>query len=257
VAAGRPLAGSEIMADLSVVPAGATARVELASVSGQDYLDGVRTLRPARDGGGLEPATIASEGRLVHEVDGPGTLWAAGTALPPLAMFFPTLPESTAVGSEVRWELRLYAASTTLKIKRRRLAAARAGKTLPEPLPKIHAVPLAILGWATLGDTTRIALLGGEWSLGDDRYDRDQARRLEKWRAHYVISERGVLLHAALVGNTDHWWSSQPGEAGASAGHVEHELRLVEACAGPALERMAWSEAPTKVESARPAGSTR
>jgi hypothetical protein len=98
-------------------------------------------------------------------------------------------------------------------------------------------VDLRLDGWQQVG-AERAAILSGSWQDDDLRFDPIESRRVARWRGRFAVSERGRLLHAALVANSWQRFSQRGAGETDKHGTAELELRLVDACDGVTLPRM-------------------
>ena len=83
--------------------------------------------------------------------------------------------------------------------------------------------------------TERAVILVASWVVEDVTDAPLPHEKLERYKARYVISERGHVVHAIVLGRARHWWSPRPGESNEKQSLSEYELRLTEGCGGVAL----------------------
>lgn len=173
------------------------------------------------------PALVVSKNTHWQEIDGPSTLWATDTQLAPLVTFFPRLTSD----KDIAWPFELFQATFTRKLEASRAAAA---DPPPKPKPDKMTAVVHFEGWISIADVPA-ARLRAEWSTDIKKLRPSMSRRREKWRAHYVVLQSGVVLHAALQANTWNRWSVADEQENSKLGERAVELRLVESCVQPVL----------------------
>jgi hypothetical protein len=233
VAPGRAPVGTELLLELDATPREGVLELRVASGSSASIHGDNHSQRPIDPKSWL-PAHVETDGALWQEAPGPSTLWAAHGAIPPLALAFPRLPATTATGALARWVIRSYPERVTSAAER-----ARAADPSAQTAPPGHAqsVDLRLDGWQQVG-AERAAILSGSWRDDDLRFDPIESHRVARWRGRFAVSERGRLLHAALVANSWQRFSQRGAGETDKHGTAELELRLVDACDGVTLPRM-------------------
>ncbi len=196
--------------------------------------------------GDWSPALVHTDGLRWIEEQGPGTLWAAHTVLPPLSGLFPDLPAAESAEKPYTFTLTKYQRATTAKIEARR--AKDPDAAVPVIRPEEHEVTMSVASWHTLrwkeGDeqqSVRAAVLTGTWTTEQHKIDPHESRLAERWRSRFVVADNGRLIHALAVAGRYQWWKLAPGERNTKQGNTEMELRLLEDCGSPVLSQK-WRE---------------
>ncbi len=234
IAPGTDPAEVEARAAIAMNPSEGGVTLQLLSAKRAMTNDGQRG-ETAMDPAGFGPTSLKSDGRRWLEVHGPTTLWSSHTALPPLSAFFPILPLERDVGAKAKWAIASYKQSVTSEAERLRQQDA----AVPAVPPDQVTADLMLARWQTLSRDARddrVAVIEAAWKVETEALDPIETRRMEKWFGRFVVSERGRLIHAAMVATTWHWWLQADERSGEKRGTAERELRLVEACDGVVLD---------------------
>lgn len=199
---------------------------------------------PVKQGEGeLAPVLLRTDGRSWTEDDGPAALWADYGSWPGLVLFFPTLPESSQVGSEARWKIPIYVRGASAAVEARRGTAGLPPDHQPvDATPRVQDADVRLARWIELGGA-RAAVLEVGWAEAFEENMAPEGSGLElrmqargSFVGQVVVLASGRLLHAAIDGVRD-LTTSASGEA--LQMRQRHRLwsegRLVAACDGPTL----------------------
>ncbi len=240
VAPGRPLMGSETVADYSVETVTATATAPL--LRWRRATSSRVTVVEAKVGpvvAGPAPATaeVTTTGDDWVEVAGPQLMWSTYAALPPLDLTHPALPAHYKVGAQTVWKQRYYPAAVARVLGGRRTAVM--GHPRPTPQPLERPVDVFVGGWFSLAGgqqpVERVMVLVTSWEEEDVADSPTPHERYARLKARYVISEYGHIVHAIILSRNSQWSSATPGEANQRQGLMEFELRLTHSCTGHVL----------------------
>lgn len=238
VAPGRPLMGNETVAQYTVdALAGHPRRVRWQLLDASTVRIAEGKVGSPSAGASQHAAELETSGEDWHELAGPHLMWSVYTTQAPLSITHPALPMRVTVGSQTTWTQRYYPQAAARALRRRRQAVG--GRPLPTPHPLTRQIDVSVGGWFSLAGAERplerVVVLVASWEeeeVGDSPL---VFERNGRFKARYVISEYGHVIHAIILSRNNYWSSARPGEAMEKDGLVEFELRLVDSCVGHVL----------------------